>query len=57
MIQFVITAKLLYDDWFLFAILLIIFLRKTMLNLVNISIHKERKEFKRKSSAAVECPK
>ena len=57
MIQFIITAKLLSDDWFLFSILLIIFLRKTMLNLVNISTHKERKQFKRKSSAAVECPK
>ena len=53
----IITAKLLSDDWFLFSIFLIIFLRKTMLNLVNILTHKERKQFKRKSSAGVECPK
>ena len=46
MMQFIITAKLLSDDWFLFSILLIIFLRKTMLNLVNISTHKEKKNSK-----------
>ena len=39
--------KLLSDDWFLFTIFLIIFLRKAMLNQVNISIYKKKKELKK----------
>ena len=44
MMQFLITAKLFSDDWFMFLMFRIIFLRKAMLSLENILTYKKRKE-------------
>ena len=45
-IQFLITAKLFSDVWFLFSILLRIVLRKAMLDLVNTLTSKKKTRIK-----------
>ena len=57
MIQFFITTKLVSDDWFLFSNFLIIFLRKAMLNLVNISTYKKEKNKKEYLALHLDVPK